>query len=98
MSDLPELRELDAALRQVHFEPRRSLGAEIEGRARRGEMPLGPPRRAGRFGGAAALVSLGVAALWFLIIAPRSPITVDQCCRRSRWWRRIRRWSDGDCA
>ncbi len=82
MSDLPEeLRELDATLRQVQFEPRASLGAEIEGRFRRGEAPPRGPSRIGRFSGAAALLSLGIAALWFLIIAPQSPMTIDQCCQ-----------------
>lgn len=82
MSELPEeLRELDATLRQVQFSPRESLGAEIEGRFRRGEVPLRAPRRIGWFSGAAALASLGAAALWFLVVVPRAPITIDQCCQ-----------------
>lgn len=82
MSEMPEeLRELDATLRQVQFEPRASLGAEIGGRYRRGELPPGPPRRIGRFSGAAALLSLGVAALWFLIVQPQNHLTIDRCCQ-----------------
>jgi hypothetical protein len=82
MSELPEeLRELDATLRKVQFEPRASLGAEIEGRFRRGEKPVSSPPRIGRFSGAAALVSLGVAALWFLVIQPQAPMMIDRCCQ-----------------
>ncbi len=82
MSDVPEeLRELDATLRKLQFEPRNSLGAEIEGRFRRGEKPAPSPRRIGRFSGAAALVSLGVAALWFLVIQPPRPMMIDRCCQ-----------------
>jgi hypothetical protein len=82
MSELPEeLRDLDATLRRVQFEPRASLGAEVEGRFRRGEMPAASPPRIGRFSSAAALVGLGVAALWFLVLAPQAPMTIDQCCQ-----------------
>lgn len=82
MSDLPEdLRELDATLRQIEFEPRASLGAEIEGRFRRGESPKPSPPRVGRAGGFAALVSLGIAALWFLVVQPQTPLTIDHCCQ-----------------
>jgi hypothetical protein len=76
-----DLRDLDAMLRQVQFEPRASLGAEIEGRFRRGEQPRRPPLRIARFGAAAALVSAGMAALWLVLIQPQGHLTVDQCCQ-----------------
>lgn len=64
--DLPaELRELDAALRGIRFEPRTSLGPEIEGRLRRetigDKADTVPRRRAGRRRAtlAAVLVVLG---------------------------------------
>lgn len=82
MSELPDdLRELDAALRQVEFEPRASLGAEIRGRVKRGEQPRRPPFRIARFGTAAALISAGIAALWLIVIQPDGHLTVDRCCQ-----------------
>lgn len=82
MSELPpeELRELDATLRQIQFQPRTSLGAEIAGRVRRGETPRPSPPRIGRFGGAAALLTLAMAALWLIVLQPHH-LTVDQCCQ-----------------
>lgn len=76
-----DLRELDAMLRQVQFEPRASLGAEIEGRHRRGERPRPSSPRIGRFSAAAALLSAGIAALWLIVIQPQNHLTIDRCCQ-----------------
>jgi hypothetical protein len=88
MSDLPDdLRELDRVLRAVRFEPRASLGPEIEGRA--GMAAEARPRassgrRSRRLALAAAAASIAAAAL----ALPRVPylslsdnrVTVDRCC------------------
>ena len=37
----PELEELERSLTAIRFEPRASLGPEVQGRIRRGEMPQG---------------------------------------------------------
>ena len=40
-----DVRELNGLLRAIRFEPRASLGAEVEGRLRRGEAPGASPTR-----------------------------------------------------
>jgi hypothetical protein len=76
-----ELRELDRRLRGIAFAPRASLGPEILGRLRRGELPAGSVpgfrRRPALAVIAAALVAAAGAAL--ALRAP-SPVTVDRCC------------------
>jgi hypothetical protein len=74
------LSALEARLAAVRFAPRASLGAELAGRAGRGELPVGPGRMRPRWLGWAAAVALllagaGAARAW---IAGRGP--VDRCC------------------
>ncbi len=82
--DRDELERLDALLRTVRFEPRASLGAEVRGRWRRGELaPVGPrldPRRTAGLVATALLLGLGLAALWRLT-RPVQGLTVDRCCQ-----------------
>lgn len=89
--DLPaHLRDLDAELSGVRFEPRPSLGPEIEGRARRGERApaerrrfriwRAPPHLLRTLGIAASLAAVtGLAARGVLGPAARAAV-VDHCC------------------
>lgn len=90
--DLPaHLRDLDAELSDLRFEPRASLGPEIEGRVRRGERvsPAGgrrwrawraPPHFLRTLGIAATLAIItGLAARGVLGPAARAAV-VDHCC------------------
>ena len=84
MSGVPEdLRDLDRKLRAVRFEPPASFGAELAGRAARGEAPP-PPRRPGprrALLATAALVTAGAAvALGVPAISRWLPVTIDRCC------------------
>ena len=86
MSGPPEdLKELDRLLRQMRFEPRASLGAEIAGRWRHGEQPVAPgritPRLALSLAAAALLIGLGLFTFWLLALRPRGAVTVDRCCQ-----------------
>jgi hypothetical protein len=66
----------------VRFAPPSSLGAELAGRARRGEAP----RPHGRGGGpalvAASVLAAGLAVLaaGFPLLGGRTVVTVDRCC------------------
>ena len=77
----PELAGLDRELRRVRFEPRSSLGPEIEGRLRRGERPdPGASRR--RFlrtawGLSASIVAVAIAGGFLLT---HRPVRIDRCC------------------
>lgn len=77
----PELTDLDRALGGVQFEPRASLGPEIEGRLRRGERVEG---RAGRLRflraawGIAGSVLAAALAGGFLL--SHRPVQIDRCC------------------
>jgi len=77
----PQLADLDRALRGVRFDPRPSLGPEIEGRVRRGERP---DQRAGRRRlllvacGLSATIVAVVLAGGFLLARP--PVLIDRCC------------------
>lgn len=75
-----EFKALDEALRGVQFEPRASLGPELEGRLRRGErvQPPGLFRHRQRIAGVAAGLVLAAAAA-FALRSP-SPVLVDRCC------------------
>lgn len=83
----PELERLDRTLRAVRFRPRASLGAEIEGRLRRGERAgRSRPERVWRWGsvlaaGAAlcALAALAAGIWWYLDDRP-GLLVVDHCC------------------
>jgi hypothetical protein len=77
----PDLDALDRRLRAVQFEPRASLGAELEGRARRGERAQGDGR-ARSIAARSALVLAGIAAVAALVVSvtPR-PRAVDRCCQ-----------------
>ena len=77
----PELEALDRRLSEIRFQPRASLGPEIQGRLRRGEAPGRRPRLAWRprmLAGLAAsllvLVGLGV------YLRPAASVVVDRCC------------------
>lgn len=73
--------ELDQALRGISFRPRSTLGLEVLGRLRRGELSRGavPPRRRHPILGAlaAGLVLAGAVAL--TLQGTRS-VEVDRCC------------------
>jgi len=76
-----ELADLDGALRGVRFEPRSSLGPEIEGRLRRGERPDNGARRR-RFlravwGLSASIVAAALAGGFLLT---HRPVLIDRCC------------------
>lgn len=76
-----DLDALDRQLRAVQFEPRASLGSELEGRARRGERAQGAvsPLRSFAVRSALALVGLAAAAALVVGVTP-PPHRVDVCC------------------
>jgi hypothetical protein len=76
-------RELERQLESIRFEPRASLGAEIRGRAERGEEPRQYPARRGRVVALGAALAAGVGALVIgvLTFRPPAPLTVDRCCQ-----------------
>jgi hypothetical protein len=83
MSDAPDdLRELDRSLRAVRFEPPSSFGAELAGRARRGEAPRPSPRGARPALIAACVLAAGLAALVVGLsrLGGRQVVTIDRCC------------------
>jgi hypothetical protein len=77
--------KLDRLLRQIRFTPRSSLGAEILGRARRGEQA--PTRRVHRIryvlgiSMAGGMVGLGFLVFSLLALQPLGLLTVDRCCQ-----------------
>jgi hypothetical protein len=77
----PELRDLDAGLRKVRFEPRASFGPELLGRLRHGERAGGvvSPRRFRQalLGAAASLVLAVGSALLYI---STSTVEIDRCC------------------
>ena len=79
----PDLEALDRSLSGIRFQPRASLGPEIEGRLRRGGMPDGPGRW--RFSRQARVVA-GMAASLLLLaglavyLRPTASVVVDRCC------------------
>jgi len=77
----PDLDALDRRLRAAQFEPRASLGAELEGRARRGERAQGavPPLQSFAVRSALALVGIAAAAALVVGVTP-PPHHVDMCC------------------
>jgi hypothetical protein len=77
----PDLDALDRRLRAVEFEPRASLGAELEGRARRGERAQGAVSPLQSFAVRSALGLVGVAATAALVVGVTPPPHhVDMCC------------------
>ena len=90
LDQLPEeLRALDRRLGQVRFEPRHSLGAEIAGRAARGELPARALARSSglwsflaRHRVRTAVLAAGVAAvaLAWPALWSSGPVTIDRCC------------------
>jgi hypothetical protein len=85
-NDDPRLLESERVLAGLQFTPRASLGPEITGRARRGELPRGGPRRSrsallrSMLGLAAAVtLMLGVGVLTWKAIGPK--VTIDRCCQ-----------------
>lgn len=78
---MSEFDDLDRSLRAIHFEPRASLGAEIVGRAARGEAPRAPlPRFTWRAAAAAAALILAAGAGAWQMMAPHA-VAVDHCCQ-----------------
>jgi hypothetical protein len=76
-----DLDALDRQLRAVQFEPRASLGCELEGRARRGELALGRVSPLQSFAVRSALALVGVAATAALMVGVTSPPhRIDVCC------------------
>ena len=77
----PELWDLDRALRRARFEPRPSLGPEIEGRVRRGERPDNEARRR-RFLRAAWGLSASIVAVALVggYLLTHRPVLIDRCC------------------
>ena len=82
----PHFVETERLLVGLSFAPRASLGPEIAGRARRGEMPRGGPRRnraaelRWMLGVAAAmLLTVGVGVLAWKAVGP--PVLIDSCCQ-----------------
>lgn len=76
-----DLDALDRQLRAVQFEPRASLGAELEGRARRGEQAQGAVGPLQSFAVRSALALVGVAAVAALVVGVTPPPhRVDICC------------------
>jgi hypothetical protein len=76
-----DLDALDRQLRAVQFEPRASLGAELEGRARRGERAQGAVSPLQSFAVRSALALVGIAATAALVVGVTPPPhRVDVCC------------------
>ena len=77
-----ELGALDRQLRGVQFEPRASLGAELEGRARRGEHAPGVVSPWQSFAVRSALALVAVAAVAALVVGVTPPPHhLDVCCQ-----------------
>jgi hypothetical protein len=79
----PELEALERSLANIRFEPRASLGPELEGRVKRGEMPRGGRRS--RFAWQPRLFFRVLAPLLLLaglaiLLQSRTPVLVDRCC------------------
>lgn len=77
----PEIEELDRALREIRFEPRASLGPEIQGRLRRGERPA---RSTGFRWHRPSLAAIAASLMLVTgtVLALRTPgrVVVDRCC------------------
>jgi hypothetical protein len=87
MSEVPDdLRELDRVLGSVRFDPRSSLGPEIDGQARRDEggrrpVPAGSPAGWLALAAAAMIAAAAFALPWMHGFGTRAePVTVDRCC------------------
>jgi hypothetical protein len=78
----PELGDLDRRLRAVQFEPRASLGPELEGRARRGDVPDSQVNPWQTFAVRSALALVGAAGVLALAVSfMPSPRQLDVCCQ-----------------
>lgn len=81
---MSDLDDLDRTLQAVRFTPRASLGAEIRGRAARGEQPpvsrWHRPRRSALLAAGLGGVLITAAVGHELTRVPRAQ-TVDQCCQ-----------------
>ena len=77
----PEIEDLHRRLSEVRFQPRASLGPEIEGRLRRGETPRHRPLIAWQPWWVASLAAslLVVIGLAFYL-RPAASVVVDRCC------------------
>jgi hypothetical protein len=79
----PELEAIERRLAAIRFEPRASLGPELHGRIRRGEMPRGD-RRAPFFRQPRLMLRLAAALLLTagltIYLRPRASVVVDRCC------------------
>lgn len=77
----PELVDLDRALRGVRFDPRSSLGPEIEGRVRRGEHPEENARRRRFLRAVWGLTASVIAAVLVgSSVLSHRPVEIDRCC------------------
>ncbi|HSB55034.1 MAG TPA: hypothetical protein VLD58_11790 [Gemmatimonadales bacterium] len=75
--------DLDRELREIGFAPRASLGAEIRGRAARGEEPrrFAPQQRRPAILAAAATVVLGLVSFAGWQTSRQRLVAVDHCCQ-----------------
>lgn len=75
--------ELERQLEGIRFEPRESLGAEIRGRAGRGEQARTYPsqRRRNLILTAAIAAGIGAISVGLVAVDARSQLTVDRCCQ-----------------
>ena len=79
----PELDALERSLAAIRFEPRASLGPELQGRIRRGEMPRGDRRP--RFAWQPRMLLMVLTPILLLAglaiyFRPKAPVVVDRCC------------------
>jgi hypothetical protein len=73
-----DLRELDRALAGIRFTPREGFGAELAGRAARGQAA--PPMRARRRIPLAAALCVAAVVLVSWAAWNARPVTIDRCC------------------
>lgn len=79
-----DVRELDRLLSSIRFEPRASLGPELQGRLRRGGEPPGGDERhlwqVLELGAIALALCLAIFLLWATLPGTAHGQVVDQCC------------------
>jgi hypothetical protein len=79
-----DVRELDRMLSSIQFQPRASLGPELQGRLRRGAEPdTEPPRQHWQLLGVVLLtlaMCLAIYLLWTTMLNEVHGQQIDQCC------------------
>jgi hypothetical protein len=79
-----DVRELDRMLSSIHFEPRASLGPELQGRLRRGGEPAESSGRgvwqAVEIGLLTLAMCLAIYLLWATLLREAHGRQIDQCC------------------